>query len=282
MSSPRTGSSTARGSTRSSPPRPSGAVRWAPSSATTASAAWVGLKIVTAVADGIGTVDLDPGRHRPSDPGDVVIDGRPWRHQPLATIGPHAVPDQEALVLDRRLRAARAYARHNGLDRVAGAGPGARLGVVCAGKTYLDVIQALADLGLGLADLAGTGIRILKLGMTYPLAEDTIGEFAASVGEVVVIEEKRPFVETQLRAILHEAGSRVPVLGKRDRSGQALAPFAGELDPAAVAEILTRVLPRGPALAPRREKTRLPLLELPRRWPGGTTSPAPPRALAGV
>ncbi len=243
--------------------------------------AWVGLKIVTAVADGIGTVDLDPGRHRPSDPGDVVIDGRPWRHQPLATIGPHAVPDQEALVLDRRLRAARAYARHNGLDRVAGAGPGARLGVVCAGKTYLDVIQALADLGLGLADLAGTGIRILKLGMTYPLAEDTIGEFAASVGEVVVIEEKRPFVETQLRAILHEAGSRVPVLGKRDRSGQALAPFAGELDPAAVAEILTRVLPRGPALAPRREKTRLPLLELPRRWPGGTTSPDPPARSPG-
>ena len=82
--------------------------------------AWVGLKIVTAVADGIGTVDLDPGRHHPRDPDDVVIDGRPWRHQPLATIGPHAVPDQEVLVADRRLRAARAYARHNGLDRVIG------------------------------------------------------------------------------------------------------------------------------------------------------------------
>jgi len=233
------------------------------------SGAWVGLKIVTAIADGIGTVDLDPGRHHPSDPGDVVIDGRPWRHRPLATIGPHAVPDQEALVVDRRLRAARAYARHNGLDRVAGAAPGARLGVVCAGKTYFDVVQALADLGLGLAELAGAGVRILKLGMTYPLAEDTIGEFAASVDEVVVIEEKRPFVETQLRAILHEAGSRAPVLGKRDRSGQALAPSSGELDPTAVAEILTRVLP---ALAPRQNrapgKTRLPLLEPPPRPPG--------------
>src|SRR5262249_14229592 len=179
---------------------------------------WAGLKIVTAVADGIGTVDLDPARHSPADPGEVIIDGRPWRHQPLATIGPHALPDQEALVVDRRLRAARAYARRNGLDLVVGAAPGARLGVVCAGKTYFDVIQALADLGV--RDLAGAGIRVLKLGMTYPLVEDTVSEFAASADEIVVIEEKRPFIETQLRSILHEAGSRVRVLGKRDRSGQ--------------------------------------------------------------
>src|SRR5258708_25350877 len=47
---------------------------------------WGGLKIVTAVAHGIGTVDLDPGGHSPSDPGDVIIDGRPLRHQPPRAI----------------------------------------------------------------------------------------------------------------------------------------------------------------------------------------------------
>jgi indolepyruvate ferredoxin oxidoreductase len=235
------------------------------------SGSWVGLKIVTAVADGIGTVELDPGRHHQGDPADLVIDGRPWRHQPLATVGPHAVPEQEALVVDRRLRAARAYARHNGLDRIAGAAPGARLGVVCAGTTYFDVIQAFADLGIGAGELAGAGIRVLKLGMTYPLVEDTVLQFAASADELVVIEEKRPFVETQLRSILHEAGSRVPVLGKRDRSGRALASSVGELDPAAVAAILTRVLP---GLGPRPDhertgtRTGLPLLEPPGRSPG--------------
>ncbi|MGI8329405.1 indolepyruvate ferredoxin oxidoreductase family protein [Actinomadura scrupuli] len=232
------------------------------------SGSWVGLKIVTAVADGVGTVDLDPERHSPSDPF-AVVDGRPWRHRPLAMIGPHAVPDQEALVMEHRLRAAQAYARHNGLDRVVGAAPGACLGVVCAGKTYFDVLQAFADLGVPADELAGAGVRVLKLGMTYPLVEDTITEFAASVDELVVIEEKRPFVETQLRGILHEAGSRVPVLGKRDRSGRALASSAGELDPAAVAAILTRLLP---ALAPRAdrtpERTLLPLIQLPSRAPG--------------
>ncbi|MGZ7011585.1 MAG: indolepyruvate ferredoxin oxidoreductase family protein [Acidimicrobiales bacterium] len=230
---------------------------------------WVGMKIVTTVADGIGTVDLDPGRHAPEDPRDVVIDGRPWRHEPLASVGPHTVANQEALVVEHRLRAAQAYVRHNGLDRVVGAGPGAGLGVVCAGKTYFDVIQAFADLGVSLDGLADAGVRVLKLAMTYPVVPETVVEFASSVDELVVIEEKRPFVEAQLRSILHEAGSAVPTLGKRDRSGEVLVSSVGELDPSSVAAILIRVLP---SLAPRQEptpaKTLIPLLQLPPRPPG--------------
>jgi indolepyruvate ferredoxin oxidoreductase len=239
------------------------------------SGAWVGMKIVTAVADGVGTVDLDPGRHSPGDPAGVVVDGSPWRHRPQKTIGPHAVPGQEGLVVEHRLRAAQAYARHNGLDRVVGAGPGAPLGVVCAGKTYFDVIQAFADLGVTADGLAGAGVRILKLGMTYPLVEETVLEFAASVGELVVVEEKRPFIENHLRAVLHQAGSAVPVSGKRDRSGKALASSVGELDASAVAAILTRIRPQlgrrraeaEEAAAPRR-RTSLPMVQTPSRSPG--------------
>lgn len=228
---------------------------------------WVGMKVVTSVADGIGTVELDLDRHTPSVPDDFAIDGVPWRHQPLPTIGPHQIPNQEVLVVEHRLLAARAYARHNHLDGVAGAAPGARLGIVCAGKTYYDVVQSFADLGVPLDELAVAGVRILKLAMTYPLVEDTIRDFASSVDEVLVIEEKRAFVETQLRSILHEAGSSVPVIGKRDRKGRVLAPSVGELDPTAVGTILTRVVPglhAGPAVP---ERTRIPLLELPARPP---------------
>ena len=231
------------------------------------SGAWVGMKIVTSVADGIGSVDLDPEHHTPVDPTDLAIDGVPWQHQPLPTIGPHQIPNQEVLVVEHRLLAARAYARHNGIDRVIGAPPGAPIGVVCAGKTYYDVLQAFGDLGVPVDDLAGAGIRILKLGMTYPLVEDTIIEFAASVETLLVIEEKRPFVESQLRNILHRAGSSVPVLGKRDADGQVLAPSVGELDATAVETILTQVVP---GLMPRpvaTDKTRIPLLDLPARPP---------------
>ncbi|MBO0837637.1 MAG: 2-oxoacid:acceptor oxidoreductase family protein, partial [Actinobacteria bacterium] len=189
--------------------------------------AWAGLKIVTAVADGIGTVDLSPSRHAFTVPS-FSVDGRPWRHEPQVTVGPHAVPGQERLVSDYRLRAAQAYARANGIDRVAGAAPGARLGVVCAGKTYFDVLDAFGG------DLSAAGVRVLRLGMTFPLVEETVTEFAASVREIAVVEEKRPFVETQLRAILHEAGVSVPVRGKR-----ALGlPVDGELSAAGIAAAL--------------------------------------------
>ena len=227
---------------------------------------WVGLKIVTAVADGIGTTDTDPDRHHPVYPEGFTVDGRPWRHEPLRTVGSHAVADQELLVVHHRLLAARAYALRNGLDRVTGAGPGARLGIVCAGKTYYDVVQAFADRGLTVEDLPGVGVRILKLAMTYPLVEETAREFAATVEQVLVIEEKRPFVETQLRAILHEAGSTVPVMGKRDRAGRPLVSGVGELDAAAVGAVLARVVPELPA--PRDAEPVRSLIPLVGRPPG--------------
>ena len=231
---------------------------------------WVGLKIVTAVADGIGSTDLDLDRHAPRDPVDLVIDGRPWRHQPLATVGAHAVANQEMLVIHDRLVAAQAYVRHNGLDKVVGAPERARLGVVCAGKSYFDVVQAFADLGVPVDGLAERGVRLLRLAMTYPLVPETVVEFAASVDEVVVIEEKRPFIETQLRSILHERRNTVPVSGKRDSLGQPLVSVVGELDPAAVAAALIRCMP---ALAPASSsangrRARLPLVEPPPRPPG--------------
>jgi indolepyruvate ferredoxin oxidoreductase len=230
------------------------------------SGTWVGLKIVTTIADGNGTVDLDPGRYTALDLTPSV-DGVPWVHHPQTTVGPHAVPGQEELVVTHRLKAAQAYARANQLDRVIGAEPGTRLGIVCAGKTYFDVLQAFADLGISADGLADLGVRVLKLGMTYPLVEETITEFASSVDDIVVIEEKRPFIETQLRSILHEAGSMVPVVGKRDKDRKVLASSVGELDSTAVGAILVRMMP---SLAPKPavvERRQLPLVALPTRPP---------------
>lgn len=199
---------------------------------------WTALRIVTDVADGVGTVAVAPPGSRPGAVGELTVQGRPWRHRPQATIGPHAVPGQEALVVRERLAAAQAYAVAAGVDQMRGAGPGARLGIVCAGTTRRAVHQALADLGVGPDDLAGAGIRILELGMTYPLAEATAVAFARSVDRVVVVEEKRSFVELQLRALLHEAQVPVPVHGKRAADGQVVVPDVGHLDADTVRAVL--------------------------------------------
>lgn len=122
--------------------------------------------------------------------------------------------------MDHRLRATQAYVRHDGLDRVVGAGPRGpprrRLH-----RRPTSTSWAPSPASAWTDDLAGSGVRVLKLAMTYPLVPETVVEFASSVDEVVVIEEKRPFVETQLRSILHEAGSTL-------REGDRIVPVRGE------------------------------------------------------
>lgn len=229
----------------------------------------VGLKIVTAVADGTGTVELQRERYRVRrDLVPAMVDGKPFSHTPLWTIGPHRIPEQERLMVEHRLIAARAYVRQHGLDKVIGASDKAPLGIVTAGKTFYDVLQAFTDLGVSRDELSRVGVRILKLAMTYPLVDETVIDFARSVDELVVIEEKRPFIETQLRAILHEAGCATRVLGKRDRSGKHLISSAGELDAGQIGHVLTHVLPALEAGRPvvRARPISLPL-QLPARPP---------------
>jgi indolepyruvate ferredoxin oxidoreductase len=230
---------------------------------------WVGVRIVTAVADGIGAVDTDPGRLVASDP-DLVVDGEPWRHQPTGSI---LQPGLEELWLDRRLRAAQAWVEARGLDRVAGAGTGARLGIVCAGRTYRDVLGALETCGVGADDLATAGVRILKLAMTSPVVPSSVLALADSCDEILVVEEKRPFVEQQVRALLHEAGRSTPVRGKRDGDGRPLVPGTGEVTADRLAEVLPRVrpdltpAPAAPSSTGPTGRALLPLLDLPARTP---------------
>jgi indolepyruvate ferredoxin oxidoreductase len=228
----------------------------------------VGLKIVTSVADGSGSVALT---HTLPPTRDLLVDGQVFRHKPLAMIGPHRVPEQELLTSYLRLAAARAYVRQHGLDRTLG--EGTRLGIVTSGKTFYDVLQALADLGISRAELTARGLRILKLAMTYPLVEETAIELARAVDNVLVVEEKRPFIETQLRAILHEAGCSVRVVGKRDRAGKPLVAAVGELDAQQVGAVLRRVQPE---LAPQPHTPKLTLAH-----PALVPPPRPPEYCSG-
>jgi indolepyruvate ferredoxin oxidoreductase len=129
-------------------------------------------------------------------------------------------------------------------------------------------MAALEVMGVRLAGLADAGIRVLKLGMTFPLVPEPVIDLASSVDEVLVVEEKRPFIEQQVRALLHEAAISTPVRGKRDGAGVPLVPVSGELTPERIAPILRRFLPDLPE--PVRSGASgglLPFVEVPGRLP---------------
>ena len=150
----------------------------------------------------------------------------------------------ETEVNTRRLDAAREFARLNGFNRSFGARENARLGILTAGKSYYDLMQALRDLGIGRDDLEALGIRIAKLGMTFPLEPRFITEFAEGLETILVVEEKRSFLEFQLREVLYNQPRRPIVIGKHDADGKPLLPAAGELDPELIARVLAGLLGR--------------------------------------
>jgi indolepyruvate ferredoxin oxidoreductase len=137
------------------------------------------------------------------------------------------LPDQpltmERRIHDFRLPAVQAYVRANRLNHVALDSPAPRLGIVAAGKSYLDVRQALEHLGIDEREAARLGLRVFKVGVPWPLEPQGLHAFALGLTEILVVEEKRPILEDQIRALLYHwpDGRRPRVLGKRAEDGSA-------------------------------------------------------------
>jgi len=228
---------------------------------------WVGMKVVTNVADGFGTARVSPSRVVPVRP-DVLVDGQPWTYrQGGLALPPRNLGDERDL-LSGRTEAARAYARANGLNTIShSGGPHARLGIVAAGKTSRDVEQSLRALGLDDVVLERAGIRVLRLGLLWPLEPTIVRTFADGLDEIIVVEEKRAFVETAVRDVLYDLHVRPRVVGKHDEHGLTLFPSDGELTPARIIPLLAGRLPEDVQVAdPRRVAARIGGNE--RRSPG--------------
>ena len=126
------------------------------------SGGWAAMKTIAEIMDSSASVSIDPTRveiHIPTDfekpPGGLNIR---WPDAPL---------DQEYRLHKYKLYAALAFCRANKLNKVMIDSPKARFGIATAGKSYLDVMQALEDLGIDAKHAAELGLRVFKIGMTW-------------------------------------------------------------------------------------------------------------------
>ncbi|TVQ29691.1 MAG: indolepyruvate ferredoxin oxidoreductase family protein [Geminicoccaceae bacterium] len=209
---------------------------------------WVAMKIVADTADSSTSLELDPDRVQPVLPADFALPPGG-----LAIRWPDPPVVQEARLYEWKLPAAQAYHRAAGLDRVVVDAPNARLGIIAAGKAWLDVREALFDLGIDDRAAAALGLRLYQVAMTWPLEPHGAQAFARGLEEVIVVEEKRPLIEEQLKALLYDLpeAARPRIVGKRDEAGRPLLSAVGELSATAVAKAL------GPRLRERLPSTAL-------------------------
>ncbi len=199
------------------------------------SGCWIGFKAITETVESSASVDVDPGRV------DIVLP-EDFEMPPggLNIRWPDPWLEQEERLMRYKLYAAIAFARANRLDRVALGGRRRRLGIVTTGKSYLDVRQALDDLGIDEAAAEEIGIAVYKVAMTWPLEPEGIRRFAEGLDEILVVEEKRALIENQLKEQLYNwhADKRPRVIGKFDESGEWILPSTGELTPARIARVI--------------------------------------------
>ncbi|WP_075214844.1 indolepyruvate ferredoxin oxidoreductase family protein [Mongoliimonas terrestris] len=152
---------------------------------------------------------------------------------------------QEARVHDLKRDAILAFVKANGLNRtVTTGGRDPVLGILTVGKSYLDTLQALEELGLDLEGADALGIRILKVACPWPLSRAELARFAEGLHLVMVVEEKRSLIEVQFREELFGLPAMPVCIGKKDEAGEWLFPVKGALDPNAIAIALGERLQR--------------------------------------
>ncbi|MEV6771960.1 indolepyruvate ferredoxin oxidoreductase family protein [Nocardia sp. NPDC051030] len=206
-----------------------------------ASGCVVAMKIVADVADGAWTVDGSVA-DRPITVPEVQWDGKTfvYRQRPMAA--PTDSVLAEADLYGPRWAIVRAYGAANDLDVIEVNPADAKIGIAATGTTFDAVRQALLDLGVDEAAMHRAGIRLLRIGMPYPVGTQQVTEFARGLEQVIVVEDKTAFIETQIREILYGTADAPRILGKQDERGATLMPFDGELTAGRLLGPLRRVL----------------------------------------
>ncbi|WP_444923008.1 indolepyruvate ferredoxin oxidoreductase family protein [Microbulbifer sp. DLAB2-AF] len=204
------------------------------------SGCWVAMITLAENMDSSATVEVDPQRVQFNYPEiERPAGGLNIRKQdnPL---------EQEERLWRYKRPAALAFARANKLNKVVLENSNATLGIVTTGKAHLDLMQAFEDMGINEEKARQLGIRILKVGMTYPLDVPGIQEFARGLDTLLVLEEKRSLMEVQLKEELYNVHLKDPnfprILGKVDEHDQPLMPAYGELSPAIISQVLGLIL----------------------------------------
>ncbi len=202
---------------------------------------WVGFKTIAETVESSASVNVNPhqlGIVTPSDfqmpPGGLNIR---WPDPPL---------DQEMRLHQYAMQAAMAFARVNKIDKIIFDSPKARLGIITTGKSYLDVLQALEYLGIEEQECRDLGIRVYKVGMTWPLEPEGIRNFAKGLEDIIVVEEKRSFIEAQMKEHMYnwDHAIRPSIVGKYDEEGEWVLPSINELTPARIARLIAKRLGR--------------------------------------
>lgn len=201
---------------------------------------WVAMKTVADTVESTATIDIG------GLPNSYVTPENPVSCESIITRWPDDRWSQDRRLQEVKLPAAMAFAAANRIDKIVLGKKQTRrrFGIITAGKAFLDVLEALEMLGINETIANEIGLSVYKVAMIWPLEPTGLGRFAQGLEDVIVVEERRAFLETQIKEIAYhwDADSRPNILGKTDLAGNPMFSSLGETTPHNTAEILGKYL----------------------------------------
>lgn len=197
--------------------------------------AWIGFKTISEVLESSAAIEV-PEPRRFKDPEDYTPPPFGLNHDPATSFGP--VLEQKLLA---RLDAMRAFAKANPIDEVAFGAKQPKIAIVAVGKAFADLMQTLRDLDISETKAKRMGLGVYKVGLVWPIEPTGYQHFMAKAEKLLVVEEKRAVVETQLKELFFNQRN-FTIIGKKDLEGAPLIPEAGELRPSILAQVVHEYL----------------------------------------
>ena len=197
------------------------------------SGCWVGLKCVHDTVEASASVSVSFDRIQTEVPENFVLPSGG-----LHIRWPDGFLEQEERLHRYKLEAVEAFGRTNPIDRQILGDHDAHTGIVTTGKSYLDVRRALLELNIDETRARALGLKLYKVGMSWPLEPHGLRDFTQGLKRLIVVEEKRGLVEQQIREILYGVPNAPVIVGKRTENGQTLFPAHGRLEAMDIALVI--------------------------------------------
>jgi len=204
------------------------------------SGCWIGMKIVSDVADAAMVYDTD------LEKANIIIPSKDFFGE-YAELSRNIYYKDNPRDQDHRLQrvkgfAAQAFGRVNGMDKTIWKGPKTKIGIITSGKSYNDVREALRWLNIDESSANDLGVGLYKVGMPWPLEPEGIREFCEGLDHVLVVEEKRELIEHQIKWQLYnwKEAARPIVVGKQDELGKWLLPPENDLPLEVIVEVVAK------------------------------------------
>ena len=204
------------------------------------SGCWIGMKIVSDVADAAMVYDTD------LEKANIIIPSKDFFGE-YAELSRNIYYKDNPRDQDHRLQrvkgfAAQAFGRVNGIDKTIWKGPKTKIGIITSGKSYNDVREALRWLNIDESSANDLGVGLYKVGMPWPLEPEGIREFCEGLDHVLVVEEKRELIEHQIKWQLYnwKEAARPIVVGKQDELNKWLLPPENDLPLEVIVEVVAK------------------------------------------